>query len=264
MIRIKTQYRVLCSITIVCIILMSNPAFSARKKKTPYIEPKAEKILRQMCDYLKTLEQFTFHTENTIDAIPSVGHKIQLASAVDVYLRRPDRLRADAKGDRRNAKFYYNGKTVTINDDDSNQYATMKAPPEIEEALVRTLKTFNINAPLAVLIHRNPYKILTKKVKTGVYVGLHYVNGIQYHHLMFNQKSLDWQIWIENDDTPLPRKFIITKTVITGAPQFTALMSNWDVSAKLKDSLFNFIPLKKAEEIKVIPASIFVVPWKVE
>ena len=69
---------------------------------------------------------------------------------------------------------------------------------------------FDIDAPLSDLIYPDAYNVLTQNVHSGHYVGLHLVRGIQCHHLVFIQDDIDWQIWIENSQTPLPRKMVIT------------------------------------------------------
>ena len=108
-------------------------------------------------------------------------------------------------------------------------------------------------APAADLIYRNSYDILTKDVQSGGYIGLSTVSGVECHHLAFRAEETDWQIWIENSKTPLPRKFVITSKWTAGAPQFTALLSNWDVSPKLKDSRFTFVAPAGAEKIDFLP-----------
>ena len=51
------------------------------------------------------------------------------------------------------------------------------------------------------------------------------VQGQLCHHLAFRQEDIDWQIWIENGPTPLPRKFLITDKKAKGL-QVTALLPN--------------------------------------
>jgi hypothetical protein len=108
-------------------------------------------------------------------------------------------------------------------------------------------------APAADLIYRNSYDILTKDIYSGGYVGLSNVSGVKCHHLVFQAEETDWQIWIENGKTPLPRKFIITSKWTAGAPQFTAVLSNWDVSPKHKDNLFTFVVPSGAVKINFLP-----------
>ena len=90
-------------------------------------------------------------------------------------------------------------------------------------------------------------------MQSGFYAGLSAVLGVECHHLAFRGEETDWQIWIENSERPLPKKCVITTKWVAGAPQFTALLTNWDVSPQLKDSLFTFVPPGKAQKIEFLP-----------
>lgn len=247
------MHRTVTWILIVCGALMGAPAFGAARGEASSIEPRADKILRQMTEYLKNLEQFSFHAENTGDRILDSGQKLQFARAVEVSVRRPNRFRAVVKGDLDNQQLSYDGKTITLFEPDRNYYATIKAPPNIDAALDHALESFSLRAPFSDLIYSNLYDILTENVVSGFYVGLHSVHGIETHHLAFRQDDIDWQVWIESSETPLPRKIIITEKRVAGAPQFTAVFSDWNVSPQLRDSVFTFVAPDKAERIEFLP-----------
>jgi hypothetical protein len=237
-----------------CTIMILLPVAVYSQEEAPAIEPKAEKALRQMSDYLNSLEKFSFHTENTTDEMQTSGQKLQFGHAVDVSVRRPDRLRASVKGDIRNQELYYDGKSITLYGKKVNYYASLEAPAKIEAALDHARESFSLDAPLAEIVYRNSYEILSEGVNSGSHVGLHSVDGVECHHLAFSRDDIDVQIWVENSNTPLPRKLIITEKWVTGAPQFTARLSDWDTSPKLKDSLFTFVPPDKAEKIEFLAA----------
>ena len=233
------------------------PVWSAEQPtqaKPPKIEPKALEILKQMCDYLKGLQQFSCQAEITEDLLLTTGQKIQLGKTVEVSVRRPDRMRAETQGDADNRQMIYDGKTITLLDRSRNVYTTIDAPPEIDAALNHAIQAFNLRAPLADLIYTKAYENLTGGVSSGFYSGLHKVQGVPCHHLAFRQKDIDWQIWIEDGPTPLPRKFLITDTKAKGL-QFTALFSKWNTSPQLEDALFTFVPPEKAEKIELRPAT---------
>ena len=63
----------------------------------------------------------------TDDLLPS-GQKVQFGGTVDLKIRRPDRLRMDITGDRRNERLYYDGKTFTVFGTNAGYYATFPAP----------------------------------------------------------------------------------------------------------------------------------------
>ncbi len=231
--------------------LMISPVWSAegpKKAKAPDIEPKAGEILLQMCDYLKNLRQFSFQAEITEDVRLTSGQRIQYARTVEASVRRPDRFRAESVGDADNRLLVYDGKTITLMDRSKNFYTTIAAPLE------HGIQAFNIRAPLADLIYVKAYENLTAGVVSGFYVGLSKVQGVPCHHLAFKQKDIDWQVWIENSQTPVPRKFLITDKTAQGL-QFTAMFPKWDTSPQLADSLFTFLAPDKAEKIDILPAA---------
>jgi hypothetical protein len=245
--------RTVYSVLVLCAILLSCPAFGAGSGSTPAIEPKADEVLRQMSEYLNTLEQFSLHAENSVDILLASSQKIQLGRSVDVSIRRPNRLRADIKSDIFDQQLFYDGKSITLYGKKVNYYATIEAPANIESALDDAEQSFGLFAPAADLIYRNSYDILTEDIQYGGYVGLSTVLGVECHHLAFRAEETDWQIWIENSKTPLPRKFVITSKWIAGAPQFAVLVTNWDVSAQLQDSLFTFVPPGGADKVEFLP-----------
>jgi hypothetical protein len=231
------------------------PVTGFAQEEAPAIEPQADKVLRQMSEHLDSLKQFSFHTENTTDEVRTSGQKLQFGHAVDVFVRRPNRLRASVKGDiRGDRELFYDGKTITLFAKNVNLYGTLKAPADIEGALDHARESFSLEAPLADIVYRNSFEILTEGITTGAYIGLNPVDGVECHHLAFSRDDIDVQVWVENSKTPLPRKLIITEKWVTGAPQFTARLSDWDTSPKLKESLFTFVPPDKAEKIEFLPA----------
>ena len=244
-------------ILIFCCQLMISPVWSAeapKKATAPDIEPKAMEALKQMCDYLKNLQQFSVQAEITEDVLLTSGQRIQSARSVEALVRRPDRFRAESVGDTDNRQLFYDGKTITLMDRSKNFYTTIAAPPEIDAALDHGIQSFNLRAPLADLIYTKSYEYLTEGALSGFYVGLSKVQGVPCHHLAFREKDIDWQIWIEDSQTPVPRKFLITDKTAQGL-QFTAVFTKWNTSAQLEDGLFTFVAPEKAEKIDILPAA---------
>lgn len=217
----------------------------------PVIEPRARAILKEMGDYLKTAPAFTFHSEVAYDQVLATGQKLQFGASTDVAVRRPNRLRAERRGDLENRQFWYDGKSVTMLDVNENVYATFAAPPVIDAALDFAMETYRISAPLADLLYTDPYTTLIEKVESGFYAGLHSVGGVRCHHLAFTQKNVDWQIWIEDGKQLVPRKVVITYKNVPGSPQFTAVISKWDFNVRLANRLFVFIAPEGADRVEM-------------
>ena len=219
------------------------------------IEPKADRLLRKMSAYLAGLEQFSVQTENTLEVVLRSGEKIQFDNPAEGWIKRPNKLRADRKGDLVNQVFYYDGKTLTLYNPDQKCYASLNAPPTLEETLDFARGALDIYAPGGDFLYKNAYEILTEDVVSGFYVGRSVVAGMKCHHLAFRGNEVDWQIWIQEGNRPLPKKLIITSKWLTGAPQFTVLVRSWNLSPKLTDDFFTFMPPQDAQKIDFIPLS---------
>jgi len=216
------------------------------------IDPKADKLLKEMSDYLGGLEQFSVQTENTLEILLRSGQKIQFVNPADLSLSRPNKLRAERKGDIVNQEFYYDGKNLTLYQRDAKCYASVAAPPTIDETIDFAREALDLYAPGGDLIYKNPYLVLTEDVLSGFYVGMSVVEGVKCHHLAFRGNQVDWQIWIEEGSKPLPKRFIVTSKWQTGAPQFTVSMKNWNLSPKLTEEMFRFVPPQDAQKIDFV------------
>lgn len=216
------------------------------------IDPQAEKLLRRMSDYLTSLQKFTVRTENTIEAVLTSGQKLQFASPAMASVWRPNRLRADRKGDIVNQEFFYDGKSLTLYNAKENLYATTAAPPTIDAMLDFAREKLDVIAPGAELLYSNAADRMLKVTTSGFVVGPSVVGGAKTTHLAFRGGEVDWQIWIEDGAKPLPRKFILTSRKVTGEPQFAVIMRSWDLAPKLTDQLFTFTPPKGAKKIEFL------------
>ena len=172
----------------------------------------------------------------------TTGRKFSSATSGNFSVSRPDKVFAKDEGDTANSWFYYDGQTVTVFDRGQKTYATEKVPGTIDGMLDDLHDRFDTHQTLADFLFADPYKQFMENVQSGTYIGLHYVGKVKCHHLAFRQKTLDWQIWIEAGDQPLPRKLVITFKDQDDQPQYTALIHRWDVNPKLSDELFQFQP----------------------
>jgi hypothetical protein len=216
------------------------------------IDPQAEKLLRRMSDYLAGRKQFTAKTENTIEAVLATGQKLQFTSPATVSVWRPNRLRADRKGDILNQEFFYDGKTLTLYNRKENLYATTAAPPTIDAMLDFAREKLDVIAPGADFLYTNSAEKMLKEASSGFVVGPAAIGGVKCTHLAFRGQEVDWQIWIDDGDKPLPRKFILTSKQVKGEPQFTVLVRSWDLTPKLTDREFMFVPPKGAKKIEFL------------
>ena len=216
------------------------------------VEPQAEKLLRRMSDYLAGRQQFTLRAESMLEAVLTSGQKLQYDSPATLMVSRPNKLRAHRKGDLANQEFFYDGKSLTLYNPGENLYATTAAPPTLEEMLDFAREKLDVIAPAAELLYKNAAEKMLKEASSGFVVGQSIVGSVKCTHLAFRGAEVDWQIWIEDGSRPLPRKFMLTSKQISGAPQFTVLIRNWDVAPKLTDQEFIFTAPKGAKKIEFL------------
>ena len=219
----------------------------------PETEARADRILREMSDYLKSAEQFTFQADVSYDSVLVSGQKIQYGGTGKISVHRPDRLRVEHRGDETNLRVILNGQTFTLQDLNLDFYAQKEMTADIDTAVDRMFERFGFSVPTADLVYADPYSTLTASVDSGFVIGLHSVQGVQCHHLFFSQESIDWQIWIEDGPRPLPRKLLITYKDEPGSPQYAVQLSHWDLSPRISDAYFEFHPPAGADRIEFLP-----------
>jgi hypothetical protein len=216
---------------------------------TPAIDPDAIAALPRMGAFLREQQKFAVRANVTTDDLLPSGQKVQMVGTIELMVRRPDRLRADVRGDRRDEHLYYDGKTFTIYGERVGYYASFQAPATLAELKDVTEKRYGIDLPLADLFYWGTEHDGTSDITAATKVGVSTVEGTACDHFAFRQKDVDWELWIEQGAHPLPRKIVITTTSEKSRPQHGAVL-DWDLSPKLTDDLFTFAPPREAHKIE--------------
>ena len=177
------------------------------------------------------------------------GNKLQFAFGLEGYVKRPDKIRLNAKGDLQNKEFFYDGKAITIYDTVKKVYATAAMPSTIDEALDKASSDYEIRLIPAQLAKTNLFEQITKGLEDEVYVGEGTVFGVKCHHVAFDNGEVVGQFWVEASDKPVLRKVVLTYKDVEFSPQWTMYLTEWNVSPQLADNLFAFSPPQGAEKI---------------
>jgi len=237
---------------IFCLTVMFAGLTLPSQAQSGEVDARADQILQQMSDFLAGLNQFSVQTENSLEIVLQSGQKIQYDNPAQLLMQRPDKLMASREGDIVNQELYYNGTTLTLYDKTSGYYAMVGAPATIDETIDFARNYMDLYAPGGDLIYSDVYRILTENAVSGIYIGQSVVDGIMCHHLAFRNIEVDWQIWIDAGEKPLPRKFIVTTKWMTGAPQFTLVTRNWNLSPEIAKNAFTFEPPSGTRQIDFI------------
>lgn len=238
-----------------CVVILSfSLSLAAQNSPAPKksdIEPSAIAALDKMGAYLRTLKAFQVKSVETLDDVLDNGQTVQSNRVVDMVAVRPNRCRVDIKSDDQNPILFYDGNNFTVYATLLNYYATVPAPPTIAEVVKEVQKKFNIDFPLVDLFYWGaPESTEAQEITSALDIGPSSVEGTTCEQYAFRQDGLDWQIWIQQGDYPLPRKLILITTDEDARPRFTQVLT-WNLAPSFNDEAFTFDPPQGAQKIAI-------------
>ena len=211
----------------------------AQEAKSGVRDEKAMAILQGMSDYLANANSMSFSARTFFDVIEKSGIKVKIAREVELNLKKPNRLQAELRDDTGAAgSIWYDGSKLTVWRRSDNEFMTLQFTGGIDKLLDELTDKYEFQIPIADLLYSNVAKALGESLISSEYVGPRIVDGVPCHHLSFESEGADWQIWIEADSTPVPRRFVIDYVTEENQPQFMAQFDAWSIGGDLDDSQF--------------------------
>jgi len=214
----------------------------------PALEPAAMAALQSMGAYLRTLKAFQVEAATTSEDVLDDGQKDQYSGVTTILANMPTRLRAEVANDRHERLYLYDGKTFTLFAKRLNYYATVPAPPTIGQLADKLDENYGLSVPLADLFRWGSPGWSTDGITGATDLGPSAVLGTTCQHYAFRQADIDWQIWIQKGDHPLPRKLVITTKTDEARPQHTAVYT-WNLAPSFNDAAFTFDPPEGAGKV---------------
>lgn len=220
-----------------CVCLFSGSAAYGFSQE---VDPEAQKLFKQMCDYMASLKAYSVTSNVFEDRVFPDGEKIQFHRVSRTTVQKPDKIRAESQDDTSSSLSIINGKNFALLDQTSNSYQLVDVPAGLDAAVDFLLQKFNLNVPTADLIKDDPFAVIFPNVISGQYVQAVKIDGKLYHHLAFRQLLMDWQVWVADGDAPLPKQIVVTDKTQHGNPQFMICYEDWNTAPEIKESLFDF------------------------
>ena len=214
------------------------------------IDPDAIAALTRMGTYLRSLKAFQVDAATTRDEGLDDGQLVQRDSKVNLLARVPDRLRVEINSPTKHRFFFYDGKNFTIFAQRVNYYATVPAPPTVGKLAAQLDEKYGIQIPLVDLFYWGGRESKEADIKSATDVGPSEVGGVTCEHYAFRQEGLDWQVWIQMGDYPLPLKLVLTTLTDDARPQYTAVYT-WNLAPSFDEAAFEFDPPKDAQKIAI-------------
>jgi hypothetical protein len=217
---------------------------------TGAVAPEAMAALDRMGAFLRTLRGFQVKAAISSEDVLDDGQKVQLDSSVDMIAKRPDQLRVEVTNDRQERYFLYDGRSFTLWAPRANYYATVPAPSTINELVGQLEAKYSIELPLVDLFRWGTPDSDATTITVAKDIGPSAVEGTTCEQYAFRQPGLDWQIWIQAGDFPLPRKVVLTTTTDDARPQYSAVYT-WNLAPSFDASAFTFVPPAGARRIVI-------------
>jgi hypothetical protein len=231
----------------------SRQGTAAGSMDTARVDTAAVGALNRMGAYLRTLNDIQVNATVTTEDVILDGQKIQLSSVIKVVAQRPNRLFVEISDNRQPRQLFYDGKSFTIYAPRLKFYATVDAPPTINELATKLEDKYDIDLPLVDLFRWGTADSRFENLKSATYVGPAVIDGVTCEQYAFRQEGLDWQLWIQAGKYPLPRKVVLTTLTDDARPQHEATYV-WNLAPSYNDKTFAFAAPPDAKKISIAEA----------
>ena len=144
-------------------------------------------------------------------------------------------MRAEIVNDRQPRIFYYDGKSFTLYAPRLKFYASVDAPPTIGELATRLEDKYDIDLPFVDLFPLGHEGGNVDAITSATDLGTSVVDGVTCEQYAFRQEGLDWQLWVQQGDNPLPRKVVLSTLTDEARPQHTSVYT-WNLAPSFNDA----------------------------
>ena len=155
------------------------------------IDPAADRILRDMSEYIAGVETFTFSLEVAEDVLLPHGQMIQYGGVSQVAVQRPGSLHGRFRGEERRSNVVIHDGRCTLHDLEANIYAITEVPTLLDDAIDRIIEQYGLNVPVADIVSRDPYASVIGSVEYG-----------WPSRLTFKHRSMSWASSWYNSSKP--------------------------------------------------------------
>lgn len=219
--------------------------------KEGVVEPAAIDALKSMSAYLMTATTLAVTSQGSIDVVTDDGQRIQLDGTTQYKIRRPGFV-IDYESDMKSRRFIYDGKNFTVFSPKLGFYATVPAPATNREVLDLIYQKFGIALPLVDLFKwgEGASADRLQAMKSAYAVGTATIDGVETNHYAYREADVDWEVWIQQGNQPLPRKLVIVDRTDASRPTFISRL-DWKVNPTFTDADFAFTPGADAKRIEL-------------
>jgi hypothetical protein len=206
------------------------------------VDPRAIDALKRMSTYLQSLDSFRLTATTALDVVTVSDQKVQLDSVARYQVKKPG-IMIDLASDQKCRQFFYDGKQFTMYAPQLKYYATVPAPATNREFLQALHQRTGVELPLEDLFRwaSAEQQADIDKLTAAFNVGTATIDGAATDHWAFRSADFDWEVWIQQGDQPLPRKYVLIDRTDPTLPAYSARLA-WEVNPTLDPAAFTFVP----------------------
>lgn len=207
------------------------------------LDADAIKALDGMGAYLRSLGSFRLVSNASSEEVYANGQKLQFLQRTTYTMGGPSLLHVKIETDSQSREVFYNGKTFTLVAPRAGKYLQLPATGTVGTMLTRAYDDWGVDFPVQDLFRWGDPTATAERPKEGFKVGSARIGDAMTDHYAFRQTGVDWQIWIDQGDKPLPRKMVITNLEDPAQPQYVTYFG-WDLAPVIAAGAFDFAPAK--------------------
>lgn len=246
----KLKVCVCCLALCIAMAVQVNASESAGETASAF-DPQVDGVLKAAGEYLKSQKGVAMKAETLLDIVNDDGQVVTYTVQLDLSMVRPDKLYLKRVGVIRNQEIFYNGSELVIHSLQHNVYAKAEVPSTIGEMLDFATAELNVQVPGSDLLRSDLYDGMRSEAISGAYLGKVMIDGVDCHHLAYQGAEVDFQLWIEAEDEPKPKRFMIISKGMTAAPRFMLNIINLE-PAEFGKEIFEFTPPAGEKRIRFL------------
>lgn len=209
-------------------------------------------ILDSVSDKISLLETCSYDFDSEYDISNKEYGLITHTEIGTVYLKGPDKLSIERKGDRGHRRFFYDGKTYSLYSFDKNQYATAPATMSIIELVDSLSSYFGVEVPGIDIFYPDFVDNLLATSNNLIFLGNTVIEEKNCYHIAGATDDMTYQFWIKIDSPGLPLKMSIVYINKPEKPRYAIRFLNWKLNEDINDSTFVFSAPEGSKQIKLI------------
>jgi hypothetical protein len=215
------------------------------------VDPAAVGAIDRMAAYLRTLQTFDIQVNSTIETVLDDGQKVQFGGTTEYQVVRPHGFYANLQTDRLQREFFFDGSKLTMFAPRMQVYSSVDAPGTIRQMLDTAFNRYGITLPLVDLFYWGDSAADTHRPTSAMVVGFARIGGVEADQYAFREDGIDYQLWVQRGNQPLPLKMVYTDSQDLARPQYTATLK-WNLNPQIDSSRFTFNPPKDAVRIAAV------------